>query len=134
MRLIVVSVLPFILVAASEPAPLALPVLATDNPAYTSPPERWKSVEEAVARVAEEEAPNPVECSDRITYAREATGQPPLLEREPALPEKPLAIWAVDRSQDGCSVMVMMGNPEDIRALPGPMEGPLMVIPAQSDQ
>ncbi|MGB3711086.1 MAG: hypothetical protein WA985_05305 [Erythrobacter sp.] len=73
------------------------------------------------------EAPTPVEanpdslsesCRDRISQAREASGQPPLLRREPASPENPLAIYAVDRTQDGCSVVVMMGEPEDIRPVP----------------
>lgn len=134
MRVIAVSVLPFILVAASEPAPVALPVPALDNPTYTTPPERWETIEEAVARVGDEEAPSPAECSDRISQARDETGQPPLLEREPASPEKPHAIYAVDRKQDGCSVMVMMGNREDIRPLPGPMEGPLQMIPAEGQR
>ncbi|MEM6908802.1 MAG: hypothetical protein AAF494_08985 [Pseudomonadota bacterium] len=42
----------------------------------------------------------------------------PLLRRGPAAPERPLAIYAVDRREDGCSVMVVMGNPDDVRPLP----------------
>jgi len=74
------------------------------------------------------------ECRDRITHAREASGQSPVLEREPASPDRPYAIYAVHREQDGCSVMVMMGNREDIRPLPTPMEEPLTIIPAETDQ
>lgn len=78
-------------------------------------------------------SPSRAECRDRITKARELLGQPPLLDREPASPANPHMIYAVDRRQDGCSVMVMKGNPSDIRQLPLPMEGnPLM--PAQGDE
>ncbi len=74
--------------------------------------------------------PSSEECRDRITRAREAFGKPPMLEREPASPDKPHLIYAVDRRQDGCSVMVMKGDPDDIRQLPGKMEGSLL-IPAR---
>lgn len=74
--------------------------------------------------------PSPDECSDRITKAREEAGLP-LLKREPASPEKPLMIYAVDRREHGCSVMVMKGNPDDIRQLPERMEGPPIMIPAK---
>ena len=41
--------------------------------------------------------PSEQQCRDRITVAREAAGKPPLLEREPASPEKPYHIYAVDK-------------------------------------
>jgi hypothetical protein len=65
-------------------------------------------------------------CRDRITQARVASGQPPLLKRGPATPEDPVLIYAVDRRQDGCAVMVMMGDAEDIRPLPEVERGPLL--------
>lgn len=72
-------------------------------------------------------SPSRAECQDRITKARELLGEPPLFDREPASPANPHLIYAVDRRQDGCSVMVMKGNPSDIRQLPLPMDGnPLM--------
>ena len=72
------------------------------------------------------------ECRDRVMSAREDAGLSPLLNREPASPEKPYAIYAVDRRQEGCSVMLMMGTRDDIRPLPGPAEGsPFLLIPAQ---
>ena len=77
------------------------------------------------------ELPDADECTDRITEAREDAGLP-LLRREPASPDKPLAIYAVDRRQDGCSAMVMMGNPDDIRPLPLPSETRASVIPARA--
>ena len=89
-------------------------------------------LDEDAQRLSEEDN----ECRDRISHAREASGQSPLqLDRQPASPERPMAIYAVDRQQDGCSVMVMMGNPDDIRPLPLPVEGPMLQrIPANSDQ
>lgn len=56
-------------------------------------------------------------CRDRIHEAREQTGQPPL-DREPATGDDALLIWAVDRRMDGCSVLVVKGDPSDIRPIP----------------
>lgn len=128
MRVFVIASLPVLLIAASEPVPQTL-----DNPAYSSPPERWQTIDDAEDAFPEHAAtPNDEHCSDTITHARDASGQPPLLQREPASPEKPQAIYAVDRRQDGCSVMVMMGDPDDVRPLPLPAEGPPQVIPADA--
>lgn len=132
MRILFVPVFALLFVGAGEP-----PQQALDNPAYSSPPERWSTVEDATRDATFETSEGvgvgePAECTDTITEAREATGQPPLLEREPASPDRPHAIYAVDRRQDGCSVMVMMGDREDIRPLPLPSEQPMRVIPAEA--
>ena len=131
MRVLVFPAFAVVLIGAGEP-----PYSALDNPAYTTPPEASETLREATGRDPEQPQINDAElqaCRDRITEAREASGQPPLLQREPASPDKPLAIYAVDRTQDGCSVMVMMGDREDIRPLPTPSEGPLLQqIPANS--
>lgn len=87
------------------------------------------SIDEAIAAVLGDD-----ECRDRISLARSAIGQPDLRDRQQALPEKPLAIYAVDQRQNGCSVMVMMGNLGDIRHLPLPSEKPLRLIPADLGQ
>ncbi|MDT8279951.1 MAG: hypothetical protein RQ806_05315 [Erythrobacter sp.] len=71
-------------------------------------------------------------CRDRISQARQDAGKPPLLDREPASPDKPYPIYAVDRRQDGCAVMVMKGDPADIRPLPMAPDGPLLLLPAGS--
>ncbi|MHA7818305.1 MAG: hypothetical protein ACX930_01525 [Erythrobacter sp.] len=132
MRILFVPAVALILVGAGEP-----PQSALDNPVYEAPQERWETVEDAQGQpsvlIPGRETNDTESCTDAITEAREATDQPPLLEREPASPDRPLAIYAVDRKQDGCSVMVMMGNREDIRPLPLPVEGPHRVIPAQAD-
>lgn len=69
------------------------------------------------------------ECRDRITQARKEAGKPPLLDREPASPDQPYHIYAVDRRQDGCSVMVIAGDPADIRPLPAMPDGLPLVMP-----
>lgn len=70
-------------------------------------------------------------CRDRITQARDAAGKPPLLEREPASPDKPYLIYAVDKRVDGCAAMVMHGDASDIRPLPARPEGPLRLMPLE---
>jgi hypothetical protein len=72
------------------------------------------------------------DCGDTVTQAREHDGKPPLLEREPASPDKPHLIYAVDKRLDGCAVMVMKGDLTDMRPIPKAAEGPLLVIPASS--
>jgi hypothetical protein len=84
---------------------------------------------QAALRVARPVTPSEKECRDRITHARAAAGKPPLLEREPASPAKPYHIYAVDRRQDGCAVMVMKGDPADIRPLPARPDGLVRMIP-----
>lgn len=78
-------------------------------PSYEQPTVVWRTYEEAQAKKAI--------CRDRIHKAREQMGQPPL-DREPATGDEPMAIWAVDRREDGCAVLVAMGNPKDIRPIP----------------
>ena len=153
MRLIVVPVFAVALIGAGEP-----PVSSLDNPAYTVPPERWESVDDMIEDAEEaglivQEGvrlgdPEDAECRGRIHDTREASGQPPLpepleqspqsytieevIDRQPASPDRPHAIYAVDRRQDGCSVMVMMGNPSDIRPLPLPAGPFARRIPAET--
>ncbi|TMM49875.1 hypothetical protein [Qipengyuania marisflavi] len=74
--------------------------------------------------------PDPAICADRIYQARQASGQPSLLQRETADPDNPILIWAVDRRQDGCSVLVTMGDPDDFRPIPVP-GNETELIPAQ---
>lgn len=61
-------------------------------------------------------------CRDKIERAQAEDEIPifdaPLFQREPATPDSPLAIYAVDRREDGCAVMVMMGDINDVRPVP----------------
>lgn len=124
-------------VPASAEEPTAI-VSALDNPAYSQPARPWTSIKDAQqqtvldrfegVRIASADQQS---CQDRISKARELLGKSLLLEREPASPEKPHLIYAVDRRQDGCSVMVMKGDPDDIRPLPLPAKGPFLMIPAE---
>jgi hypothetical protein len=70
----------------------------------------------------------PADCGDRIQQVRDASGQPKL-DREPAKPDEPLLIAAVDHRIDGCPVMVMRNDVSDVRPLPAPSET-VGVIPA----
>lgn len=78
-------------------------------PSYREPSIAWKTVEEAVSDAAV--------CRDRLHLAREQMGQPPL-RREPVTGEESVLIWAVDRREDGCAVLVAKGDPDDIRPIP----------------
>lgn len=65
-------------------------------------------------------------CRDRIALVREAQGQP-RLERQPASPERPYLIAAVDKRIDGCAVMQMHHDVNDLRPLPARPDGPAKV-------
>jgi len=93
---------------------IALPLAALALIGADEPP-----ADEADAETsATSQAPDRTTCRDRINHARAASGQPPLLRRGPASPNDPVMIYAVDRRQDGCAVMVVKGDPGDIRPLP----------------
>ncbi len=123
--------------ASADEAPLALPL---DNPAYSEPAKPWKSLKDAQQRVVIDRLRSirmptlsDEDCRDRISKVRQLLGKSPLLKREPASPDKPLLIYAVDRRQGGCSVMVMKGDPDDIRQLPLEMDGSPL-IPAEKSE
>ena len=102
-----------LLVSATPPA------VPLDQPAYEAPAQAWRSVEDA------EQARR---CRDRIEQVRSEAGKP-RLEREPARPDKPLLMYAVDHRVDGCGVLVPVGDRADIRQAPEP--GRPEVIPAR---
>lgn len=74
-------------------------------------------------------APTPEQCRDRITQARDAAGKPPLLDRGPASPDRPYHIYAVDKRIDGCAVMMMHGDVNDVRPIPQRAEVVGRIIP-----
>lgn len=63
------------------------------------------------------------DCTDRIHTIREESGQP-TLDRQPASTEDTLLIYAVDRREDGCPVLVMAHRPDDIRPVPAASDHP----------
>lgn len=81
-----------------------------DQPGYEAPARPWTSVEQAELESR---------CRDRIEQARAEAGRPKL-EREPADPDKPLLMYAVDRRIEGCGVLVPVGDPSDLRIAPPP--------------
>lgn len=113
MKLIVAALLTSGVASASPPAdPL-------DQPGYEAPAKRWTSVEEA---------DRDRRCRDRIAQVRADEGKP-RLEREPASPDQPLLMYAVDHRVDGCAVLVPVSDPADIRQ--SPLPGKLEIIPAR---
>ena len=72
-------------------------------------------------------------CRDTIEHAREESGQPPLDKRdgtEDKAPE-PMLYKAVDHDVDGCDVLVMADDAEDIR--PVPEGGPVVMQRADAN-
>ncbi|MFL0356635.1 hypothetical protein ACI5KX_09140 [Erythrobacter sp. GH1-10] len=135
MRLLVLPLAAFALIGASDASAPSAPLLAS-TASGTAPIPSPAAGGEAPAVAMREDLARSLNvqseaCRDRIMQAREDTGLP-LLEREPASPENPHLIYAVDRRQDGCSVMVMMGNPSDIRPLPVRPDDPIGLIPADN--
>lgn len=72
---------------------------------------------------------SPESCADRIERVRDDLAQP-RLDRSPASADKPLLIAAVDKRIDGCAVLQMKGNVNDLRPLPVAPSGPPRLQPA----
>jgi len=138
MRLVILSVAALALMGAADADDSAdhvqdnakAIILPLDNPSYVRTPAQARLIE----RAQREAVPPSKHCRDRITQARQAAGKPPLLEGEPASPHEPHHIYAVDRRQDGCAVMVMKGDPADIRPLPEASDGPIVLMPVESER
>ena len=119
MRLIILP-LCFVALTGAVPAPEVPQGKSAMMPAYTVPPQRWASVDEALA---------PQNCRDRIQQVRDASGQP-VLDKTPATEGEGYLINAVDMRVDGCAVLQMKGNVNDLRPLPV-TEGPARLQPAR---
>ncbi|WP_375291990.1 hypothetical protein [Qipengyuania sp.] len=114
----VIAVTSLVLLAGAVPPDVPGDPLA-GLPGYEEPATRWKDVADAEARRA---------CRETIEQARAVAGKPEL-DREPADPAEAKHFYAVDRSVDGCPVLVMSGDPADQR--PVPQVGEPMLIPAR---
>lgn len=97
-------------IGQGETAPAATSTKAFDNPTYQTAPKPWRKLPVI-------SAPNTTDCADRVREARDLAGLP-RLDRRTADPDKPELIWAVDYRLDGCGVLVVKDNPEDIRPVP----------------
>ena len=96
-----------------------------DNPAFEAPEDAWKALPELRGQGVEF-------CADRIREARDTAGLPQL-DRRTASPDKPELIYAVDHRRDGCGVLVMHGNPADIRPVPE-LSDEVGIIPAEANK
>ena len=113
MRLIILP-LCFVALTGAVPAPQVPPGSSAMMPGYTAPPQRWAGVDEALASQ---------NCRDRIQQVRDASGQA-ALDKTPATQGEGYMINAVDMRVDGCAVMQMKGNVNDLRPLPAPSGSP----------
>ncbi|MXP09555.1 hypothetical protein [Pseudoblastomonas halimionae] len=71
-------------------------------------------------------------CEIVIEQALEQSGMP-ILRRETATDERPLLSAAVDRRIDGCPVIQMLANPDDVRPFPKPEDGPALRLLATAE-
>lgn len=120
MRIAIVLAVPFVMgfgpAQAAPDTPDSAQALPLDMPGY-SRPARLPSgdLDDFVRRAT---------CSDTIEHAREASGRPPLEKHESDTPE-PMLYKAVDRNVDGCDVLVMADDTDDLR--PVPEGGPVVL-------
>ncbi|MBB3032915.1 hypothetical protein [Alteriqipengyuania lutimaris] len=120
MRLAILLAVPFVMgfgpanqVPADTPQPLPF-----DMPGYSRPaPLATGDLGDFVKRAT---------CRDTIEHTRQESGQPPLDERDSEAPA-PMLYKAVDHDVDGCDVLVMANDTDDIR--PVPEGGPAVIQP-----
>ena len=120
MRIAIVLAVPFVMgFGPAQDAPDArdAPQALLDMPGY-SRPARLPSGDlgDFVRRAA---------CSDTIEHARRASGQPPLEKESGSDAPEPMLYKAVDHDVDGCDVLVMADDPDDLR--PVPEGGPVVI-------
>ena len=119
MRLAILLSVPFVMgfgpmQAASVDTPQRLPHYMQGSSPF-APPAEGDDVEDSQKRTS---------CRDTIEHARAETGQPQLDEGDGQAPE-PMLYKAVDRNVDGCDVLVMADDTDDLR--PVPEGGPVVL-------
>ena len=110
MRTAMLTVVVLVAMGAACPAISKGPQV-TGYPGYEKAEQRWTNAEDP------RQARN--NCRYRIEQARASKGQSKP-DREPALPDKPIFQYAVDRTLDGCGVIVPVSDPTDMQPLPEP--------------
>ncbi len=87
-------------------------------PSYQWPTVQWRNLDEAMDDLfPPDQVSASAECRDRLHKAGVANETPPSSTLEIEEPEA-LMLWAVDKRIDGCSVMVVKDNPDDVRPIP----------------
>jgi hypothetical protein len=76
------------------------------------------------AKVLLEDQERP-DCRNRVTHAR-GEQESPERQGEAGSPHKPLFLYALHKQVDGCSVLVMHGNVNNMRPLPNPTDPRMM--------
>jgi hypothetical protein len=90
-------------------------------PGYARPAERWTSIDQALSDK---------QCADRIEQVRDAAGQP-ALDKMPATADDGYLMAAVDKRIDGCPVMQMLHDIDDVRPVPQVEQRPVYLMPAR---
>lgn len=98
---------------------LASASIAAAPPMSRAPEQAPGAVVRPEGQARSQSAAEQVRCLARVEAARAAAGQP-MLDRTPADGETGYLIAAVDKRIDGCAVMQMHGDVNDLRPLPNP--------------
>jgi hypothetical protein len=96
MRLMFLSIAPLLVAATVTPIPHAAP--------------------QVHGKLSAPSGSSPKNCRSQIETVREERGLPKLHAKEAS--SDPLLIYAVDRTVDGCEVLVVADKRDDIRPLP----------------
>lgn len=145
MRTLLIPLAALALIGAKDEAPVdrPLPELPATSDNLAEPYKKLLQGKPSPDFVANSDAlralvgPN---CRDRMERAQDEEPSVtlpsfPLFQRAPDTPDNsPLAIYAVDRRENGCGVMVVMGNPEDVRPLPKLDADDHRLMPAEGDR
>ena len=102
---VVLPLIALVLATGAAPSPAPAPETNAAAPQVTINPTNGKAV-----------------CRETIQEVREERGLPWVDRGTAEEPDQPLLIAAVDKTIDGCSVLVMRDNTSDIRPLPEPRE------------
>lgn len=101
---------------------LPLAALTLLNATAAPPP---PSEPEVAMRVVQPFTPPGSQCRDNALPTNDNPDRQPRFEREPATPDSGQIIYAVDRRIDGCSVIVVKGEPRTNRYLLQPQDDAL---------
>jgi len=105
---------------------VALPLLALLLATGAAPPPAPESNRLDLPPVKIDPPTGKAVCRETIQEVREERGLPWVDQGTAPDPDQPLLIAAVDRTIDGCSVLVMRDDTSDVRPVPGPREHRLM--------
>ena len=108
------------MMSASLAAAAVQPRDSLDMPSYKDPAKPWNELPET-------DPVQTTDCDEEIGKVREESGQAELERKPDTDGTDPQRIYAVDRRETGCPVMVMQGDVSDIRPVPNIQATPRLV-------